>query len=168
MMSCQKIDAALEKIKEKNMIFESSGKKSKETLIKTQEILECKFPMSYLYFLENLGNFSFGSFQVFGLLNDEVLKLRESGIVYGTIDDRNKFNLPYYIIILDDDLGNGDSYALDLSKMNNQKECPVIIWPSTGFQYSPHLEIVATDFGSWFFEQVERQIEWKLEESENK
>lgn len=160
-MSKQQIDSAFQKIQESNLTFECYGPIPKETVVKAQEMMGCKLPESYIYFLERYGNFSFGSFFVIGLRETNPLCLKESGLVYGIIEDREKFDLPEYLITINDDLGDGSSYVLDLSQMNKNNECPVVIWPLTGFKHSPHLEVVAKDFGTWFLKMVEQQISLK-------
>lgn len=119
-----------------------------------------------MFFLEKLGDFGIGSFCVFGLLNNEINDVANSGFVWGVLNDRERFKQPNHLINLEDDLGDGSAYALDLSQMNNDKECPVVIWPIGGYETTPILEVVAPDFGTWFLEKVKERINWKQEDSE--
>lgn len=164
-MSKENVENAFDKIRKNKLSFENYGPIPKEVVIKAQEIIGFKLPESYVYFLEKYGNFSFGSFFVIGLREANPLRLKDSGLVYGVLEDREKFNLPDYLITINDDLGDGSSYVLDLSQMNKKDECPVVLWPLSGFKYSPHLEIISPDFGTWLLGMVEQQITLRQEDA---
>lgn len=164
-MVTERINEAIAILEKQEVSFECSGPKSIELIKKAEEILGCKLPESYCYFLEKLGNFHIGSFCIFGLLNNEINNVATSGFVWGVLNDRERFKQPKHLITLEDDLGDGAAYALDLSQMNDENECPVVIWPIGGYETTPVLEIVAPDFGTWFLNEVKEQIRWKQEDS---
>lgn len=162
-MSVQSVIEAIDLLREKKMDFECSGAKSVKLISEAETILNCKLPESYHYFLEKLGNFYTKGFFIYGLLNDEIGNVTNSGFVWGVLNDRRNFQFPDHIITLDDDRGDGSAYALDLSQMNKNNECPVVIWPLNGYEDTPVLEIISPDFGTWFLEQVQEQIKLKKE-----
>ena len=49
--------------------------------------------------------------------------------------------------------------------MNEEGECPIVSWPLGGYEETPVLEVVAEDFGKFFLDMVEQQIEYEKESS---
>ena len=136
-----------EKIKYNNNI--SSNVYSK--IMDTYKII---FPKSYIEYLCEFGFFRLNDMMPTGIVDED--KLLTTGL--GWIITRNsQLGVPKNIIQLDE-IGDGSYYALDLSQMNDDEECPVVVWPVGGYDETPELEIVAPDFGTWFLEQVEEQI----------
>ncbi len=160
---CIKINNAINLLKNNNVVYDFSGEKSGQIIQKVEEMLEVKFPNSYNYFLKKLGYFSLGDFAVYGIISDSSKNIKNTGIVYGVLNDRENFAVPHHMINFFD-IGNGDSYALDLSQMNEEGECPVVVWPIGGYEATPVLEVVAPDFGKFFLDMVEEQIKRKVEE----
>ena len=141
-----------------------SGGLQLQTIKCAEKKLNVMFPLSFRKFLKDKGAGDFGSLEVYGLVRDENFeKFPYTGSVpnlyWLTVDSRKNFNLPHHIILISD-IGDGSYYALDLSQMNNEQECPVIVWPVGGYDETPELEIVAPDFGTWFLQQVEEQIKY--------
>ncbi|CAO4846590.1 MAG: hypothetical protein CNLJKLNK_01355 [Holosporales bacterium] len=139
------------------------GPKKETTIEFAQKKIEIFFPNSYHEFLLEKGSGSFGSLEIYGIVRDEKFENTDytgsiPNIFWITIHYRKNFNLPHHIILISD-VGDGSYYALDLSQMNDEQECPVVIWPVGGYDETPELEIVAPDFGTWFYDQVMEQIE---------
>lgn len=139
-----------------------SGSKSDDSISKLENILQVKFPLSYKRFLKDIGFGGPNSLIVSGLRSEDSQEMIKTGIAYTILKHRKEFDLPNHIILLSD-IGDGSYYALDLSQMNDNNECPVVIWPLNGYEDTPVLEIAAPDFGIWFLEQVEEQIKLKNE-----
>ncbi|MBP9878438.1 MAG: SMI1/KNR4 family protein [Alphaproteobacteria bacterium] len=139
------------------------GPLSIQTIDSAEKILEVKFPESYKAFLLILGcgNFSYKEFN--GLVRDEIFSNTNLGaagslnIVWHQLKNRAEYNLPLQIIQIYH-LGDGSYYALDLSQMNAEGECPVVYWPLDGYEATPKLEIVAKDFGEFFLNMVLEEI----------
>lgn len=141
------------------------GKPADNSLIKEAEnIVGITLPNSYRKFIEEFGFGGVGSLLVPGIRCSSVNELKSTGFVWGILNDRLNFSYPNHIITLDE-VGDGSYYALDLSQMNDENECPVVIWPIGGYETTPVLEIVAPDFGTWFLNEVKEQIRWKQEDS---
>ncbi len=128
-----------------------------------EDRLGVNFPISYKKFLTQKGQGGVGSLFISGIRAVNAEELFDTGIGWKVKNDRKQFNIPSHIIRIED-IGNGDCYALDLSQMNKEGECPVVVWPIGGYEATPELEIVAPDFGTFFFEMVEEQIRRKKEE----
>lgn len=157
------IDDVINLIDEYSNIADFVGKRDDTTIEAAEKKLEIKLPKSFKKFLTKKGGGNFGSKEIYGFIRDELFKDEE---YKGSIPNlfwliqkfRKDFNLPHHIILISD-IGDGSYYALDLSQMNKEQECPVVIWPVGGYDETPELEIVAPDFGNWFYDQVQEQIE---------
>jgi|688.fasta_scaffold30056_12 hypothetical protein len=144
--------------------YSLDGHYSDEEVESAEKILNIKFPKSYREFLKKYGNVDVGSLSVMGLSRYNYQNSGYGGLVSCTLSDRQNFSQPNHIISLYD-IGEGTTYALDLSQMNENNECPVVYWPIGGYEMTPILEVVAPDFGTWFLDMVKERIKWKQEES---
>lgn len=131
------------------------GNLKSKILEKIQKNYNIILPISYQYYLKNYSYFRLNDFMPLGIINE--FMLFDTGLGYSIKNDR-EFGFPHHIILISD-IGDGSYYALDLSQMNEEQECPVVIWPVGGYDETPELEIVAPDFGNWFYDQVQEQIE---------
>lgn len=128
--------------------------------------LNVHLPISYKLFLSDFGFGGAQSYLISGLRTHKQDEVLTTGIGWKTTHLRTNFNLPHHIIPISD-IGDGSYYALDLSQMNADHECPVVVWPIGGYDETPELEIVAPDFGTWFLEQVEEQIRQHNEQNQS-
>lgn len=131
--------------------------KNIEFIKDAENYLNIKLPDSYKNFLEIYGFLSFGGQEIYGLIDNDFINSEVLDAFWLTMDFRKEFDLPHHIILISD-IGDGSYYALDLTQMNDEQECPVVIWPVGGYDETPELEIVAPDFGTWFYDQVMEQI----------
>lgn len=139
------------------------GPLSIQTINSAEKRLGVKFPESYKAFLLILGcgNFSYREFN--GLIRDEIFSNENLGaegslnIVWHQVKNRVKYGLPENIVLIYS-IGDGSYYALDLSQMNAESECPVVFWPLDGYEATPKLEVVAKDFGEFFLKMVLDEI----------
>ena len=144
--------------------YSLDGHYSDEEVESAEKILNIKFPKSYREFLKKYGSVEVRSLEIMGLSRDNYQNSGYGDVVWVTLNDRGNFSQPNHIIKLEH-LGDGSYYALDLSQMNNDNECPVVVWPIGGYEMTPVLEVVAPDFGTWFLDMVKERIKWKEEES---
>ncbi|CAO5682423.1 MAG: hypothetical protein HEEMFOPI_01667 [Holosporales bacterium] len=157
-MSTNDLYNAFRELDYHNIVYDISGKKSYNTIDEVEKIINYKLPATYKIFLIEKGNFFMLGFLTYGIISNEIEKVVDSGLLYAILEDRKAFNIPENILYLEE-IGDGSYYALDLSQMNEEQECPVVIWPVGGYEETPELEIVAPDFGTWFYDQVMQQIE---------
>ena len=127
---------------------------------KAETYLDIKFSETYKQFLLSYGFLYFGYRRIYGIIDDNFINSEVPDMVWLTEKSRKDFDLPHHIIPISD-IGDGSDYALDLSQMNSEQECPVVVWPAGGYEETPELEIVAPDFGTWFLSEVREQISEK-------
>lgn len=145
-----------------------------EAAVKNAEIaLAIKFPKTYRHFLLVKGSGGVGSDLIFGMgsrdkeFSGPIPEVTAYHVVWSNLDERNRKWHPDFLISIYD-LGEGTTYCLDLSQMNKDGECPVVVWPIFGYEATPVLEILAEDFGKFYLDCVEKQLEWKREEEAEK
>ena len=130
---------------------------------KAESDLGIIFPPSYKVFVSKHGYGGVNSLDIDGVADFNFQNSGYGGVVWNVLDRRKNFSLPHPIIPIYN-LGNGDTYCLDTSQMNEEGECPVVVWPIGGYEQTPILEIVAEDFGAFFLDMVRQQIAYKQEE----
>ena len=164
-MTFQRVDEAIELIINNFDPSEYSidGQYSDEEVENAEKILSITFPRSYREFLKKHGNVDVKSLDVMGLSRYNYQNSGYGGLVWCTLKNREDFSQPKHIITIEH-MGDGSYYALDLSQMNDDNECPVVVWPIGGYETTPVLEVVAPDFGSWFLDEVKERIQWKQED----
>ena len=151
--------ALMEKNFSEEQIY-NAGPKDQKLINSLEIILKIKFPVSYKEFIEKIGMGGPDSLLISGIRTNMEQELASTGLGWSVLNDRENFNIPNHIIILDE-IGDGSSYALDLSQMNAENECPVVIWPLNGYEDTPVLEVVAKDFGEFFLNMVKEEIAMK-------
>lgn len=146
------------KLERENLLAVSINKNMKDSFIQDGEkFLNVVFPKSYLAFLKDYGFCSLGGREIYGIIDNQFEDSSIPDAIWLNYRNRTDFDQPEHIIVISD-VGEGSYYALDLSQMNDQQECPVVIWPSGGYEETPELEIVAPDFGTWFLNEVKLRI----------
>jgi hypothetical protein len=155
---------AFQLLKINNWIIRSCKGCIDYALIKSAENhLGVLFPKSYKEFLSQYGFISLGGCEIFGIIDSDFINSEVPDAVWLAMDNRKNFNFPKYLIPIYD-VGEGTTYCLDTSQMNEEGECPVVAWPLGGYGQTPVLEIVAKDFGEFFLNKVKEQIELKAHE----
>lgn len=155
---------ALDLLKKEKITFRSTNGQSDDLISLAKAALSIKFPLSYEKFLKDCGYVSFKGFEIYGVIDSDFINSSVPDMVWLNISNRQDFNQPDHIMIIAD-IGDGSYYALDLSQMNEEQECPIVVWPIDGYEETPVLEVVAPDFGTWFLEKVQEQVNRKQEYS---
>jgi hypothetical protein len=158
-MNLQKLNLAFELLKERKTSLECDfhGPKDENIIFKAELILGLKFPPSYRFFLQTVGAGGPGKAYIPGLITNTSQALKDGGIVWGELTDREKGFHPKHLINIHD-VGEGTTYCLDTSQMNEEGECPVVAWPLGGYEETPVLEIIAPDFGTFFLDLVKQEL----------
>ena len=152
-------------IVEKNLIYTHKLYPQNIKYIKDAESnLGVKFPKSYIEFLLKYGILDIGSREIHGLdYTKDYSNYLYYNIICNTLDERKVNTDPpfpeSFVVIYD--LGDGEKFCLDTSKMNSEGECPVIAW------YFGRIEPLYEDFGAFFLETVTAGLK-SLEEDGNK
>src|SRR4030042_816764 len=150
-MSIKDLEMAFEILKEKKCHV--SGQKPLEYIDKAEKVLGLKFPNSYKEFLLKRGCGNVRSYEFYGIVDDDFENSSVPDGIWLTLDEREKNNLLHEYILIGD--ANEGWYALDTSKMNNEGECPVVIWQHHSLP-KEKIEVIASDFGKFFLDQVSR------------
>lgn len=153
----------IELIKEKNVDFRKNNKETDCFIHEAEVFLSILFPQSFKKFLKDFGYVSFGGLEIYGIIDNDFVNSSIPDVVWLNNLNRKKFSQPHHIISISD-MGDGSDYALDLSQMNSDNECPVVVWPIGGYEMTQVLEVVAPDFGTWFLDMVKERIKWKEED----
>jgi len=106
----------------------------------------------YRTFVEQLGAGSFGSFEVYGLIDADFAHSSTPDAVWITMNQRREWKLPEGLVIIGD-TGDGDYYCLELT---GDDESPVLLWYATS--PSMAVERVFDDFGAYFLDGLRRQL----------
>ncbi len=156
-MGTREYDKAVELMSHYPTLMQFVGPRSEELIQSAEDRLEVQFPGSYRSFILNFGAGSFGSFEVYGVINDNFEKSTIPNGIWATLDAQKRFNLPAKLVIIGSD-GMGDDYVLDLRRQS-QTYLSVIIY-SVGLQEREQdIEVMAPDFGSFLYSKVKEQIE---------
>lgn len=146
-------------------IIVHSGNPVNENLISAaEEYLGIQIPLSYKNFLSKFGFLSLGGAEFYGIIDNDFAHSSTPDAIWITKNNNEEFNQPISLLTIYD-IGDGSTYCLDTSQMNQDGECPVVVWPLGGYKETPVLEIVAEDFGKFFLDIVKQQIEYKKENS---
>ncbi|MBP9694687.1 MAG: SMI1/KNR4 family protein [Alphaproteobacteria bacterium] len=144
---------------------------TRETIISVEKILNLELPLSYKGFISALGCGDIKGSEINGIIKNEVFSEDHWGpigslnLVWLTLNDRKEYGLPEHILLIYS-LGDGSYYALDVSQMDAEGECPVVYWPLDGYEATPKLEIVAKDFGEFFLNLIQDKIADKKKSTE--
>jgi hypothetical protein len=112
-----------------------------------------KFPATYRHFLGRLGAGNFGAFEFYGVTTDNFENATVPNGIWLTLKQRKLNRLPQNLAIVGA-TGDGAYYCIELQ---NGQETPVIIYQPglPAAQQSP--QVVANDFGGFFFNEVRQQ-----------
>jgi hypothetical protein len=102
---------------------------SENNITNAETILNVSFPKSYKKFLKLIGRLSLGPIDVFGLTFNDHSKYISNDVVCETLEKRKKSISPIFSknLVPIYDLGDGEIFCLDTSKMNEEGKCPVVV-----------------------------------------
>jgi hypothetical protein len=124
-----------------------------ESLVKLAEAaLGLQFPPTYRRFLLERGCGDIGGFEVYGLINENFENSSVPDGIWLTLNERQAGLYPAFVLI--GDSGDGGYYAIDTTKTDSSKECPVVLLTSDG-----GVEPIAKDFGKYFLDAVKEALE---------
>lgn len=120
-----------------------------------EEALGVALPPTYRRFVAELGAGNVGSREFYGAIDSNFVESSIPDGIWLTLDERERFGFPKHLVILGE-TGMGEYYALDTSRRDAQGECPVVIWVAGQSKDGDVLEVVASDFGSFFWDAVQQ------------
>ncbi|MDU5488654.1 MAG: SMI1/KNR4 family protein [Serratia liquefaciens] len=124
-----------------------------DALIKSAEKVLClSFPITYRFFLENLGCGDIAGQEFYGLIKSDFFNSSVPDAVWITIQERNNSNLPDNYIIVSA-TGDGDYVVLDCAQSGS--EAPVKLWSPGVNDHQLAFKPLANDFGEFFYKQMQ-------------
>jgi hypothetical protein len=155
-MTFQDYELAKELLKSSTKISTFIGPRDEELIEYAEKTLSVSFPKTYRKFLQEYGSGGLGSFEIYGLVNDNFINSGIPDVVWLTNKVREEWNLPKYLIPIYD-LGDGELFCIDLRTAKGSEAYIVAYIP--GYSSNEEkLENVADDFGELFLNLI------KLEE----
>ncbi len=152
-MSMSDLDSAFELIDANAAVADFAGPKSEELIGSAQAALGLTFPSTYREFVRRLGCGGIHGEEFYGVINENFDKSSVPDAIWLTLDERRRFNLPEWLIIVADN-GLGGGYAIDTSQKNPSGENPVVDWwPSQNMK-----QFVAEDFGAFLLQRINQAI----------
>lgn len=129
-----------------------SGAKPREWITKAESILEFKLPRSYKFFLEKWGVLRFDGNEYYGIVKDDFENSGIPDFVWFNMRRRSRDNFPKHLIIFKDHLDGSEYLCLDVSKMDDNGECPVVVWDNINKKIDQTLD---ANFGDILLEDLE-------------
>jgi hypothetical protein len=131
-----------------------AGAKSLSLLEKMEEVIGYPFPPTYRAFLAEFGAGNFGAMEFFGVIDEDVEDSSVPDGVWYTLTERREVHLPEYLFVVGE-TGTGELYCLRLEKSYTE-DAPVIIVNPGADPAHQEGELVASDFGSFLLDRVNR------------
>lgn len=132
-----------------------SGSKPANWIIKAESMLECKLPKSYKFFLEKWGVLRFDGNEYYGIVKDDFENSGIPDVVWFNLRRRFQDNFPKNLIIFKDNLDSSEYLCLDVSKMDDDGECPVVVWDNVNKEIEQTLD---ANFGNILLEDLEESF----------
>lgn len=130
--------------------------KTKEKIIKSEELLEVKFSKQCIELYEKYGYLSFYGNEIFGIDPDDASGIHEGNSVTYAINSRAEYNLPMEWIPIYH-FEDGNMAYLDYSSVNSENEPKVIMAAYNGNEYEI-VAVLAEDLGSFLLGLVQEQL----------
>jgi hypothetical protein len=156
-MSKNDYEKAQQKIAQLDKHSFFSGPKQFSLVNAAEMRLKVKFPPDYSRFLSDYGAGGIGSFEIYGLNDDNLNAIGIPNLVWYMEKARKEWQLPQSLIPIYD-LGDGEVFCLDISVARDETdEVPVIAFDPCYSLHEQNLEIMAKDFGSFFLSLIEQE-----------
>jgi antitoxin YobK len=132
-----------------------AGARDPALIAAAESVLGVAFPPTYRAFLEQLGAGNFGSFEIYGVTNDNFENGRVPNGIWLTLKQRRANIIPDNFIIIGAS-GDGGYYGLALREGD---EAPVVLfYPGVTPAAQLRREVVATDFAAYFSAGVREEV----------
>lgn len=125
------------------------GNKDESLILKAENFLGVRFPLTYRLFLLELGCGDIEGKEFYGIINDTFKNSSIPNAIWLTQDLRDNLNAPDFLIFISE--SEEGYFALDLSQLTNEKDAPIIDWNSS--KEEP-FEILYSDFGTFLLSML--------------
>ena len=89
------------------------GPRPADLIAKTEKALGHKFPPQFREFVSRLGAGNFGSFEIYGVIDEDFQRSSIPDGVWLNLKERREYGLPDDLLIIAE-VGNGDYYCIEL------------------------------------------------------
>jgi hypothetical protein len=155
-MSMNDYEQAKSLVEEHEDLADFDGPQPDSLLEKAEETLGVRFPPTYRRFLSEFGAGGFGASEFYGVFREDFESSGVPDAVWRALKLRREGGFPEHLVPVAS-LGDGDLAALDLS--GGGDEAPVIAFSPGVPPDEQELERLASDFGAFFREHVEAELE---------
>lgn len=159
-MSMQAYEEAKELVKEllqkTHGISTFVGPRSETLINLAQDRLSVKFPEAYRRFLLEYGAGGVGSFEIYGVVNDNFENSGIPDMVWLTLKGRKEWDLPRFLLPIYD-LGDGELFCLDLRTQEGD-EARVVGYTPGYSSPEQSLDTVAEDFGKLLLNLIHLEL----------
>ena len=155
-MSMEDYEKAIDLLKKSRGIPTFVGPRPETLINLAQDSLVVKFPETYRRFLLEYGAGGMGSFEIYGVVNDDFENSGIPDIVWFTLRGRKEWNLPHFLLPINE-LGDGELYCLDL-RTQERDEAKVVGFTPGYSSAEQKLDVIAEDFGKLFLDLIQLEI----------
>ncbi len=127
-----------------------AGPRDPELVLAAENVLGGRLPPTYREFVSRLGAGNFGSFEAYGVIDDNFEHSAVPNGVWLTLNERRGSSLPKELVVIGS-TGDGSYYCIEL---RDGEESPVIVYQPGFPAHQQHNEVVAKDFGELFLNQI--------------
>jgi hypothetical protein len=153
-MTMADLETALALIRSRPDLAGFVGERDEALVGRAEAALERPFPPTYRRFIREFGAGGFGSFECYGVIDDDFEHSTVPNGIWSTLQAR-RYGLPTELILVATAGYNGLDYALDTSEQDERSESPVVTWTARG---TPR-EVVAGDFGQFLLDNIREQLD---------
>ncbi len=131
-----------------------AGPKSEQLIANAEAELRLTFPPTYRRFLHRLGAGAVLGAEFYGVIKDDFEHSGVPDAIWLTLKYRKTSKIPESFVIVSD-TGDGNYFAIDVSKKNAAGESPVLEWSPV----SNLSKVVSDDFGTFLFQRASQAIQ---------
>jgi|WetSurMetagenome_2_1015567.scaffolds.fasta_scaffold371014_2 antitoxin YobK len=158
-MSMQDYEKAKELVKESHGISTFVGPRSEPLINLAENRLGLKFTRTYRRFLLEYGAGGIGSFEIYGIIDEDFENSGIPDVVWLTLRERKEVNFPAFLLPIYD-LGDGELFCLDL-RTQQDSEAKIVGFTPGYSSAQQKLDIVAEDFGKLFLDLILMELKIK-------
>jgi hypothetical protein len=155
-MGMGELEQALEAVRASDLA-DFVGRRDPSLVTAAEDALGVSFPPTYRRFIAELGAGSFGGTEFYGAIDQNFDASSVPDGIWLTLDERREFGLPRHLVVVGD-TGTGAFYVLDTAGAEAGDECPVAVWEGGRSREGDMLEVVAPDFGTFFWTAIQHEL----------
>lgn len=131
------------------------GERDESLVCKAEQALGLKFPEDYRQFLLSLGAGSIGSYEIYGITDDDFESSKIPNGVWYTINNRRN-GLPKDLILI----GHSEVGSPCIRVLQDSEKSPIIAYYLGMPEEAQTYELLGNSFGDYFLENVQQEINY--------